>query len=1198
MTEGRSNPFPGLRSFDVQDSHLFFGREGQSDELLRRLSRSRFLAVSGISGSGKSSLVRAGLLPALHGGWTGNAGSSWKVCVFRPGDDPIGNLARGLARPDALGKRGPAGGAAEEETVIETVLRRGPSGLVSAVREARLAENLLIVVDQFEEIFRCESADPATRAIEDAAGFIELLLAATSAEGSIYIVITLRSEFLGKCSRFRGLPETINESQYLVPRMTREERKRVVLGPVAVGGGRISARLVQRILNEWGDDPDRLPLVQHALMRAWEHWANRAGGNEGIDFEDYRGLDEALSSHADSIYEALSGPRQILAKKIFPALTERTREGVDIRRPTTIEDLCLICAGDAGDVIAVVDEFRQEGRSFLIPPPRERLTPQSRVDVTHESLLVRWGKLQQWLNEETESRRMYLRLAESAVLHKKGQAGLWSGADLRPALEWMARQNPNRAWGQRYHPDYDLAMQFLRDSRTRVAAERTYKITAVSLSLATAIGLLFWVQSFASSEKFAKAQALLAQARVDPNVPAQSAILALLSTDYHPSIDADRVWRRGLALLPKGIIPAKYPGEITSLVFLKSAGLLAVGGSKGVALLDAQTGRQAGRIEIEGAVKYLAASPSNALLAILSDTDPYLWDIQAKQLWKRLPAGNVRSVAFSPDGARLVTGSPAGAARIWDTATGGEKFAIPAGSSLATVRFSPDGRSIATGGDGLKIWSASTGQLMKKFAGDPALEWMEWSPDGRNLAVRTPDRRLHMASVAEGNFRTGFEHNGRVNSAAFSGDGAQLVTGTADGLLRLWSVETTVELWRVQHPDAVLSVSFMNGDKSVVTTSADGATRVFDAVTGMAQTVMDSGILGTNPAEEKLVAPIAATWDRMIATSRSGVDGQLRLWDGLTKMGGLFSAAIPGVPDSIVFTADGSQIALTFGTGRAEMRDARTGSVLRTRDIPGQRVTEFDRKGNLVATNSTGAAIIPVGAAAPATEIGDVAPVVTAGLSRDGKQLVRVRLDGVVKRWPFLKGTYTSNDNPSDCELYPDRPKDEELLTLTRPKPGWQRVCTPSKPDSRPPDFFRAQFAVLSAGARKLATTDVSGSLLLVDLEQPQPPFTLSRRTTVLALAISSDGERIATASDKGIQIWQANGTEALNVEIPGVAGLAFSPDRRYLAVVRPNELTMWYLREEDLVEETCSLLIRDLGRKEWEAITTEGYQRVCKNVR
>jgi len=161
------------------------------------------------------------------------------------------------------------------------------------------------------------------------------------------------------------------------------------------------------------------------------------------------------------------------------------------------------------------------------------------------------------------------------------------------------------------------------------------------------------------------------------------------------------------------------------------------------------------------------------------------------------------------------------------------------------------------------------------------------------------------------------------------------------------------------------------------------------------------------------------------------------------------------------------------------MRDARKGSLSRTLELPGQRVTEFDRTGNLVATNLSGAAIIPVGATAPTVEITDTAKVVTAGLTGDGKQLVRVRGDGVVKRWPFLKGRYTSSENPSDCEVNPAGAKGEEVLRLTRPNSGWEPVCAEPQPYSGTPDVFLSQFAALSAGARKLATANELGSLLL-----------------------------------------------------------------------------------------------------------------------
>src|SRR5438876_408546 len=152
--DARSNPFPGLRPFESNEEHLFFGRDGQSDELLRRLRRSRFLAVLGTSGSGKSSLVRAGLLPSLYGGIMTQAGSDWRVALFRPGNDPVGNLAEALNEPSVLG----AGdeGSTIQRTITEATLRRSALGLVEAVRQARMPsnENLLVVVDQFEEIFR------------------------------------------------------------------------------------------------------------------------------------------------------------------------------------------------------------------------------------------------------------------------------------------------------------------------------------------------------------------------------------------------------------------------------------------------------------------------------------------------------------------------------------------------------------------------------------------------------------------------------------------------------------------------------------------------------------------------------------------------------------------------------------------------------------------------------------------------------------------------------------------------------------------------------------------------------------------------------------------------------------------------------------------------------------------------------------
>jgi len=252
--------YPGLRPFDTNDALLFFGRDAQTDELLRRLEDTRFLAVVGLSGSGKSSLVRAGLLPALRRGHLTAAGSQWRFCVMRPGSDPMAGLARAL--DETLG---PHDGRL-------ATLQSSRLGLQDATRHGRSPdENLLLVVDQFEEIFRFQDAFQQRAA--EAAQFVDLLLAATrdyEPDWRIYVVITMRSDYLGECSRFQGLAEALNDSQYLAPRMTRDELREAIVGPAALGGVVLDEPLIERLLDATGSDPDQLPVLQHLLMRMWE----------------------------------------------------------------------------------------------------------------------------------------------------------------------------------------------------------------------------------------------------------------------------------------------------------------------------------------------------------------------------------------------------------------------------------------------------------------------------------------------------------------------------------------------------------------------------------------------------------------------------------------------------------------------------------------------------------------------------------------------------------------------------------------------------------------------------------------------------------------------------------------------------------------------------------------------------------------
>jgi tetratricopeptide (TPR) repeat protein len=474
------NPFPGLRPFEPDEDHLFFGREKELDELLRRLRSCHLLSVVGTSGSGKSSLVRSGLIPALHSGFMVNAGSSWRVSTVRPGEDPIGYLAAGLNEPDVLGTVGEL--ASTNRVLLEATLRRSTLGLVNAVRQAKISprDNVLVVIDQFEELFRFQRSRQIENSRDEAVAFVKLLLEATQQDDvPIYVVLTIRSDFIGDCMDFPGLPEAINAGQYLVPRMTRDELRTAITGPVAVGGGEIAPRLVLRLLNDLAGDHDQLPLLQHALMRTWDYWERHRQQGEAIDVSDYEAvgtLRQALSLHAEEAYQETGSERsQHLTQRIFKALTDTFSDQRGVRRATTVQELAAICEAPEQEVIQIVEVFRRPGRCFLMPPATVRLDSRSIIDLSHESLMRCWTRLIAWAEEERVSTGVYARLSQAACWCEEGTAGLWRNPELELGLRWKRQNRPTQAWAERYNSFFVLAMEFLDRSekeRDRIEAER------------------------------------------------------------------------------------------------------------------------------------------------------------------------------------------------------------------------------------------------------------------------------------------------------------------------------------------------------------------------------------------------------------------------------------------------------------------------------------------------------------------------------------------------------------------------------------------------------------------------------------------------------------------------------------------------------------------------------------------------------
>ena len=463
------------------------------------------------------------------------AGSSWRIAMFRPGEDPIGHLAAALDAPAGLG--GAAELADTNRVLLEVTLRRSSRGLVEAVRQARLpsADNLLVIVDQFEELFRFRHSHQIANSRDEAIAFVKLLLeAASQQQAPIYVALTMRSDFIGDCMDFPGLPEAVNAGLYLVGRMSREGLRAALTGPVAVAGGAMTPRLVNRILNDLGDDQDQLPLVQHALMRTWDCWAAHGDG-QAIDLADYEKIGtirDALSLHAEEAYQdAVAIGQATTAARIFKALTDTFSDPRGVRRPTTVGALADVCETSAQNVIEVVEIFRRPGRSFLMPPAAVPLTGRSIIDISHESLMRCWTRLITWAEEERAAAAFYTRLAQAADWYEEGTAGLWRNPELELAQAWRAENDPTAAWARRYHEGFARAIAFLDRSlqeRDRLEAEREHErraklrrtqlvagVLATMLVVAIGLGMFAW-----SERQRAQANLDLARQAVDESLAA------------------------------------------------------------------------------------------------------------------------------------------------------------------------------------------------------------------------------------------------------------------------------------------------------------------------------------------------------------------------------------------------------------------------------------------------------------------------------------------------------------------------------------------------------------------------------------------------------------------------------------------------------------------------------------------------------
>ncbi len=459
------NPFPGLRPFAPEESDLFFGREGESMEVLKKLLDNRFVTVMGASGTGKSSLIYCGVLRRVNN--LKEKSSGWRIISFRPGNDPFGNLA------DALTESSNSTGAKGRTE------QRPDAGISEMIRDTMSDkdEKVLLVIDQFEELFRYSSLNEKksqTKCFVDS-----LVRAAGETTVNIFTIITMRSDYIGECAHYQSFTQLINNSNYLVPHMGSNNYREAIEGPVKYAGASIDPLLVETLLADIGERTDQLPVLQHAMMRTWTYWQELDEPTRPLSKSDYDSvgsMSNAMSMHANEAYEELSLKGRDICEKMFKTITEKGSDNKGLRHPSGVKTITLIAGCTTNELFEVVEKFRVPSRSFITPRQNVPLTEDSVIDLSHESLMRLWDRLREWVDDEASSVQMYQRLSEASAMYQQGKTSLWRPPDLQLAINWRDQHKPALTWAERYNPAFERAMVYLRTSEKEYLDEEENKI--------------------------------------------------------------------------------------------------------------------------------------------------------------------------------------------------------------------------------------------------------------------------------------------------------------------------------------------------------------------------------------------------------------------------------------------------------------------------------------------------------------------------------------------------------------------------------------------------------------------------------------------------------------------------------------------------------------------------------------------------
>jgi hypothetical protein len=467
-----ARPYPGLRPFEQEEWSIFFGRERMIDEVIDRLAHNRLVLIHGVSGSGKSSLVRAGVLPKLALQYRRHD-APWLTCAMRPSGGPLWNLAVEYARLE-----GRAGDIERIGAIAGQFNARSATlASVAASLEGVGGNSLCVLVDQFEELFRFEKETGR----DEAELFVDLIgRAAIEDQGeaapgvNLHVIVTMRSEFLGECARFAGFAETINRTQYLVPRMDDDGLMRAIRRPAQMFGGVFDAALAEQLIASVRGREDELPLLQHGLTLMWDDAARRGSPNapvtvDGSVVDAAGGLANLLSDHADAVMASVTPDDRSkrIVEAAFRALTDVNAEGSAIRRQCAFGSLCAIAGATPEEMRPILDAFRAPDVSFLTPYAPEPIDEKRPVDISHEALIRCWRKIgpdaNAWLLTEFRDGLVWrILLFEAENFARDGSSHLSEAATETRGV-WLAERN--EAWSQRYGGGWQKVVKLVEASR-------------------------------------------------------------------------------------------------------------------------------------------------------------------------------------------------------------------------------------------------------------------------------------------------------------------------------------------------------------------------------------------------------------------------------------------------------------------------------------------------------------------------------------------------------------------------------------------------------------------------------------------------------------------------------------------------------------------------------------------------------------